>query len=210
MSNDEFEAAKDEFYEQIRRELYEEHKEQAIAEFSAARLKSFYIQQPNVMRSAVDALQEGRWLQSNNRFSAAIIFYVSAIELLLKATLLRPVIYGLVHHDGLAEVIVKHILGQTGFDRYEVLLAELFWNLANINIKEIRRDNSTLRLLEECRALQKKRNDIIHQGARYPASEAEDARVIAVAVYDKIVAPMLFSLGLTVIEKGAIVPIQTR
>jgi hypothetical protein len=207
MSYDENDAARDEFYEQLSRELYNDHKQQAIAEFSADRLKSFYIQHPNVMRPAVDALQEGKWLQGKDRFSAALVFYVSAIELLLKATLLRPVVYGLVHHDGLAEIVVKHTLGQTGFDRYERLLAELFSNLAKINIKEIRRDGSTVKLLEECHALQRKRNNVIHQGARYPASDAEDARVVAVAVYDKIVTPMLFSIGLTVIEKGAIVPV---
>ena len=57
MSRDENDAARDAFYEQLSRELYDDHKQQAITEFSADRLKSFYIQHPNVMRPAVDALR---------------------------------------------------------------------------------------------------------------------------------------------------------
>ena len=60
-------------------------------------------------------------------------------------------------------------------------------------------------LLNECTALQTTRNYIIHQGARCKASDAEEARVVAAAVYDKIVAPMLCSLELKAIEEGSIV-----
>ncbi len=74
------------------------------------------------------------------------MFLVSAIELLLKATLLKPVVYGLVHHEPLAEIIVRHTLGQSGFDRYEGLLSELFLGLAKIGIKDIKREGSEERL----------------------------------------------------------------
>jgi hypothetical protein len=56
MSYDEQDAAMDEFYEQISRELYPDHKQQAIQEFTAERLRSFYVQSPNVMRPAVEAI----------------------------------------------------------------------------------------------------------------------------------------------------------
>ena len=51
------------------------------------------------------------------------MFCVTTVELLLKATLLQPIVYGLVHNDGLAEIIVKYALGETGFDRYRNLLS---------------------------------------------------------------------------------------
>lgn len=207
MSYDESDAARDEFYDALRRELYEENKEEAIAGFTKDRLKSFYVQHPDVMRPAVDAIQEGNWQQSNQRHSAALIFHVSAVELLLKATLLKPVIYGLVHNEALAEVVVRHTLGQTGFDRYEGLLAELFRTLANVDLNEIKREGQSKKLLEESKILQSARNKVIHQGAGSIAEEAETARLVAVAVFEMIVRPMLYSLGLTVIEKGAIVAI---
>ena len=124
MGYDEQDAAMDEFYDQISKELYPEHKEQAIEEFTEERLKSYYLQNPDVMRPAVDAIQEGNWQLDQERFSPALVFYVTAIELLLKATLLRPVLYGLIHNEGIAEIMIKHILGQTGVERYENLLAQ--------------------------------------------------------------------------------------
>jgi len=207
MSYDETDAARDELYEVLLRELYEEDKREAIAAFTNDRLKSFYVRRPHVMRPAVDAIQEGKWQQSNQRHSAALIFHVSAIELLLKATLLKPVIYGLVHNEALAEVVVQHTLGQTGFDRYKRLLAELFRTLAKVDLDAIKREGQSKKLLEECNALHSARNKVIHQGARSTPEEAETAGLVAVAVFDMIVRPMLYSLGLTVIEKGAIVAV---
>ena len=64
-----------------------------------------------VMRPAVEAIQEGRRLQDNGHSGAAVVFFVTAIELLLKATLLKPVVDGLVHSAGLAEIIVSKALG---------------------------------------------------------------------------------------------------
>jgi len=207
MSIDEADAAREEFYDALRRELYDEHKEEAIAEFTTGRLKSFYLQRPDVMRPAVEAIQEGNWQQSNGRHAAALVFHVSAVELLLKATLLKPVVHGLVHNEALAEVVVRYTLGQTGFDRYGDLLAQLFRTLANIELAEIRREGQSKKLLEECKALQTARNAVIHQGARSTAEEAELARLVAVAVFEMIVRPMLHSLGLAVVEKGAIVAV---
>ncbi len=207
MSYDESDAARDEFFEQISRELYPDHKIQAIEEFTAERLRSFYVMHPDVMRPAVDSLQEGKALHTLGKHSAALVFFVSAIELLLKATLLKPVIYGLIHHEGLADVIVRHALGQAGFDRYEGLLADLFTRLANIDLKTVHREGATTKLLEESKELQKLRNNIIHKGETCTDADAEKANIVAVAVYEQIVRPMLYALKLTVAEKGAIKPV---
>jgi hypothetical protein len=102
MAYDAEDAARDAMYEEISRELYPDHRAQAIAEFTSGRLQSYYASQSWVMRPAVDAIQEGRRLQANHHSSAAVVFFVTAIELLLKATLLRPVVHGLVHSEGLA------------------------------------------------------------------------------------------------------------
>jgi HEPN domain-containing protein len=146
-------------------------------------------------------------LLSQNHYAPAVVFFVSAIELLLKATLLKPVVYGLVHHEPLAEIIVKYALGQTGFDRYEGLLSDLFKSLAGISIKEIHREGSEVKLLEECKQLQKLRNDIIHKGSKCKKEDAELALSVSVNVFDQIVRPMLSSLKLSVVEKGSIVPV---
>ena len=205
MSYTEEDAARDAFYEEISQELYPEHREQAIEEFTGERLRSFYIQHPDVMRPAVDALREGKTLYEAEHHSAAVVFFASAIELLLKATLLRPVVYGLVHHDGLAEIIVSQTLGQTGFDRYQKLMAYLFVELAGIDLKTVSRDGVITPLLSECTEIQKLRNNIVHRGSQCTSEQAELGAEVSAAAYDLIVLPMLRSLGFTVVERGAIV-----
>jgi hypothetical protein len=203
---EDYDESRDEFYEEISRELYKEHKKQAIGEFTSDRLRSFYILKPDVMRPAVDALQEGKELRKLGRHSPALVFFVSSIELLLKATLLKPVVYGLIHNEPLANIVVQHSLGQTGFNRYEKLLAELFTRLASMDIKGISREGTNEKLLKEAEQLQELRNDIIHKGACCSEADTERAYLVAVAVYELIVTPMLNNLGLTV-EKGIIKPV---
>ncbi len=195
MSYDEQDAARDEFYEQISRELYPEHKQQAIEDFTAERLRSFYIKYPNVMRPAVEAIREAKTLLAASRYSPALVFSASAFELLLKATLLRPVVYGLVHHDALAEIIVQRVVGrQTDIARYEGLLSQLFNSLARIDLSAISRDGATKALMTEARELQNLRDKILHQGVHCSPPEAKRAFSVAVAIYEMIVVPMISAL----------------
>ncbi|MCO5096680.1 MAG: hypothetical protein M9884_04315 [Rhodocyclaceae bacterium] len=207
MSYDEHDAALEEMYDRIGQELYPEHKAQAIEEFTAERLRSFYLKHPEVMRPALTAFKEAKALRESNHFSAALVFYVTSIELFLKSTLLKPVVYGLVHNDALADVIVQFALGQSGFDRYKSLLAKLFSDIANIELNDIKREGAVKPLLDEALDVQKIRNKIIHQGATCTESEANLARDVATLVFGRIVVQMFDTLGLDVHEKGLIKPV---
>ena len=204
MSYDALDAARDEMYENISELVYPEHKAQAIGEFTSERLRSFYVANPKVMSPAVNAIQEGKRLIEGGFASSAVVCFVTAIEVLLKATLLKPVVHGLVHYEGLANVIVEQALGQSGFDRYSTLLARLFSELINIDIHTVKRSGSKEKLLVECTELQRHRNRIIHQGAVVESELASQACAVAVAVYELVVFPMLMHLGLQVIDKGEI------
>lgn len=70
MSIDLHEIEMEEAYDRLAKELYSEHKDQAIAEFTDEHLKSYYIHNPWVMRPAIDAIQEGKRLQENGHHSA--------------------------------------------------------------------------------------------------------------------------------------------
>ena len=192
------EAAKEEFIEEI--------SNQAIKEFSSDLLRSFYEKNPNIMRPAVEALQEGKELYRLKHYSASLVFFMTSIELLLKVTVLKPVVYGLVHQEALAEIIVQQVLSQTGFDRHEKLLGALLSIFTKLELKKIIRDKSPDALFKECRDLQSIRNKIIHQGISCGECDAEKARKVAVAVYELIVLPMIGALNLKVIERGEIKP----
>lgn len=201
---DEQDAALDDFYQQVAEELYPDHREQAIQEFTADRLRSLYVAHPEVMVPAVLAYRDAKKLGEQGHHAATVIFCVTAVEVFLKATLLKPVVYGLVHHESLAALIVEHTLGQTGFERYKTLLSRLFVDLVNIDLSCLKRDGATKPLLDEVLGLQKLRNKVIHQGARCTADDSTVALAVASAVYSMIVRPMLVELGLEVQEKGFI------
>ena len=99
----------DEAWEQISKDLYPEHKEQAIEEFTRGRLQSFYLKNPDILTPGIRMFVEARELQGQHP-SASFVFATSAIELFLKGALLKPVIYGLVHNESLAEIIVETAL----------------------------------------------------------------------------------------------------
>jgi hypothetical protein len=87
------------------------------------------------MRPAIEAIREARSLLILGKHDASLIFSASAFELLLKATLLHPVVHGLVHHEALASILVEKLIGrQTDIERYEGLLSRLFKTLAGIDL----------------------------------------------------------------------------
>ncbi|MYM92280.1 hypothetical protein [Duganella vulcania] len=197
MSYDEHDAVTDEFYEQIR--------QQVIEEFTVERLQSFYHKQPDVMRPAVNTIKEAKALLAAQRFAPALVFSASAFELLLKSTLLRPVVYGLVHNDALAEILVNKVLGrQTDIDRFKDLLAGLFKTLAHVDLDSICRPGSAQPLMKEAKAFQTKRDRILHAGAVCTSEEAESAYAIALAIYEQIVTPMIGALHLSIGDSGTI------
>ena len=204
MSYDEQDAALDEFYESLDKELYPDHKIRAIAEFTYARLNSYYLKHPEVMRPALVAYKEARGLHESKHYSAALVFFVTSIELSLKDTLLRPVVYGLVHSETLADAIVQHTIGQAGFDRYKKLLSKLFVDIADIDLATVRRDGAGKALLEEASDVQIIRNKILHQGAICSEAESSLAKEVTELVFAKIVSPMFNELGLSVKDKGLV------
>jgi hypothetical protein len=204
MGYDAHDAAMDTMYEKIGDELYPEHRSQAISDFTTERLRSFYIDNPHVMRPAVDALLEAQKLYENGHSQATVVFAVSCTEMMFKETLLRPVVYGLVHIESLAESVVENTLSGTGYKRYTRLLSRLFTEFVGIDIQSVRRPEGQLTLLQECEAQLTLRNKIVHQGVSCSAEQARNGLDIAAAVFNHIVTPMLHHIGLTVEDRGEI------
>jgi len=194
MSYTEEDGRWDEFWDQMSEELYPEHKEQAIEEFTTERLQSFYLKNPDILTPGIQMYIEARKLQEDHP-SASYVFATSAIELFLKSPLLKPVIYGLVHNESLAEVIVTTALGSTGFKRYKKLLSGLFAELIEIDINKVKCFGSKKFLLQEASDIQAKRNNINHQGIVVDNDDAKFAISVAYGVLHNIINPMLSIQG---------------
>src|SRR6266850_3003066 len=184
-------AAWDEAYEAMSRDLYPEHKEQAIAEFTRERLRSYYVAHLDVLTPAVRVFKESQTLLEQGHYAAALVFAASATELFLKAALLRPVVHGLIHSEAVAEVIVTVALSQTGLKRYHQLLAKLFLELAGIELTSLARPSGSTPLLEEASQLQDVRNAVLHKGADVTEGQAGSAIEVATQVFNQIVSEVL-------------------
>jgi len=147
---------------------------------------------------ALRSLHEGKRLLDNGHPSAAIVLSASAVELFSKATILQPLVYGLVHNDKMADIIVNYTLGQIGFERYKDLLSKLFREVAGLDLATVRRTGSTRPLINECKASAQQRNMILHWGYTFSAQDAVMACEISQAVYLLLVQPMLKALNLHV------------
>ena len=202
MSYDYHDAAMDEAYERLSEELYPGHKAQAIIEFTYERLRSYYRQHKDLLVPAARTYKSAESLLHAKQPAAALVFSASAIELFLKACLLRPVVAGLVHSESVADLVVESALSQTGFKRYEKLLAGLFKELTQLEIGEIKRSGASKPLLEEAWNLQDRRNAVVHRGADILDAEAEEAFAVATAVFNEVLAVVLIELGLSVKKGG--------
>ena len=123
--------------------------------------------------------------------------YTTAIELYLKSVLLKPVLYGMIHNENVAELIVRSSTGQSGFKRYQKLLASLCLNAAEINLSDLKGLDGKP-ILREAGEVQDIRNLVVHQGYQATAMEMEKARNVAVVILTKIIEPVLHKLGLTI------------
>ena len=211
MSYDESDARRDAEYEAMYDAIYEEVRTDTIQQFSTDRLTSYYVANPELMRPAWNRLGEGMKLVANRHFEAATIFFAGAMELFFRFALLRPVIYGLVHHERLADVVSKSVLdGNTGFTKYTTLLGQIYAQLLNGDLKKLTVGNSEANLIKKCNELQDRRNALVHHGATAEETEAIYAQGVAMAVLNQVVRPMLGALGLGLNGYGDIGPLPVQ
>ena len=198
-------AAWDEAYETMSRELYPEHKTQAISEFREERLRSFYTENPELLVPAAKAFKEAKALFANGDHAAALVFSASATELFLKSSLLRPVVYGLIHNQALADLVVPAALSQSGYIRYEKLLAGLFRELTGVEIRTLKRTSGAKPLLEEAGDIQSIRNKVVHLGTEVSMEQATMAIDVSTEIFNQVLAKVLSNLGLTLETSGRLV-----
>jgi len=196
MSYDEHDAAMDDFYDRMSQELYPDHKEQAIDEFIEERMQSYYLKHPHLIEAPFDSYHHANeLLQISPR--SALIMYTTAIELFLKIVLLKPVLYGMVHNESVAELIVRSTIGQSGFARYNKLLNLLCSHAAGIELSDIKGMNGRP-ILSEAEDVQKIRNKVVHQGYVCTVNEMGLAKNIASLILTEVVEPVLNNLNLIV------------
>jgi hypothetical protein len=176
-------------------ELFQKHYEDAVSEFQSERLKSYYLKHPDLARSARDSLVYAQSLMPSFP-QAALVFAVTAAELVWKKVLLEPIVFGLVHTEGLANLVTELTTQHTGMDRFKKLLAAILAEFGGVDIMEHKRDGSPKTLWVEINEIQKARNLLVHEGKNAPDATPALAISVAETLLNIIFPQVITKLGL--------------
>ena len=198
------EAAREEYEEEIGKTylrefghelLYEEHYEEAVKEFTAERLQSYYVAHPHLAGPAHESLVYAQSLMPSYP-KAALVFAATATELSVKTVLLKPIVFGLVHTEGLASFIMDLTTQHTGMERFQTLLAEILAQFGGVDLKIYKRPDSAIGLWQEIGEVIRVRNAVVHRGEPVDDSKAGLGIAVASTLLNEIFPQVLSKLHL--------------
>ena len=193
------EAAQEEWYSK----LVDEISRDAIAEFQLERLQSYYLEHPDLARTAIERYREAKELFPTHP-GAALVLFVTATEVALKVVLLKPVIHGLVHNDAVAELIAELAITHTGLDRFKLLLAKILETYGGIDFSAFRIEGHKKTLWEELTQTQSARNALVHRAEIASTDDANMAQEVATMIFGNWLPSVLHGLGLKFENHGVI------
>ena len=158
------EAGYEQFVESLAKELYTEHREQAIQEFVSERLKSYYKEHNDIAVGSLLFLRKAKELRESEPTSS-LLLSSTATEVILKSVLLKPVVFGLVHTDSLAELVANMLVRQAGIDRFKELVFKVLEHHIDFGsgVSTYCRKDSNQPLWSERAHVQEIRNRISHR-----------------------------------------------
>ncbi len=205
------EADADAYYDHLRRqlmpELYEEFAHdvlsgkddlynEVISQFRSERLQSFYVANPNIAGPPLRALNEARSL-SGSHYSASFLLASIAIEVGLKATLLKPILHGLVGDDSVAVLITGMVPDQHN-DSFKKVLFGILKEVGGLDLMTFKRLGRDKTLWEEIGDVRKGRNRLVHRAEPVTSSDAGQAIELASAVLEDLFPRVISALNLKV------------
>jgi hypothetical protein len=182
-------------YDEWMDSLYEEFRPQAVDEFTAERLQSYYLANRLISDPAARFLAEARQLEIEHP-TAALVLAAAAIEVTIKAILLKPVVYGLIHSESTADLITELVTKHAGLDRFKDLLFRVLREHGGVDLGTFRREGASKSLWNEVQELQRRRNAAVHQAAPCGPSESRLAIECGETLLDHIFPTVLDALGL--------------
>ncbi len=176
-------------------QLYEEHYEQAVLEFTGERLGSFYRDHPNLASAAFGALDEAERLLDAHA-SASLVFAATATEIALRKVLLEPVVHGFVHSESAAVVIAELTMGHQVLKKFKQLLFQVLREVGGIDFETYMRTSARKLLWEEVQTIWKQRHGIVHRGETVSSADAENAIAVASKLLTSVIPTLLARLKL--------------
>lgn len=192
-------AAREEWYT----EIYDEISSEAIAEFTSDRLRSYYVKNPSLATNVMSIFREAKSLTDSSP-TAALMLYTTAIEVALKSAVLKPVIYGLVHNESVADLVSDLVVKNNGIDRFKAILAVILREYVDIDINTHKISGHSKSIWEEIKIIQDVRNAVAHKGQPATREMAELAQQVAVSIIVEFLQGILTDFGLQLQASGDI------
>ena len=184
-------------------ELVDQVSKEAVDQFAFERLRSYYLDHPDVAVKAIGTFREAERLQELSP-TAALVLYTTSIELGLKVALLKPVVYGLVHNESVADLVSDLAVKQNGIDRFKPILASILAEYGEIDFNAFTIEGHKKTIWEEITHLQGARNSVVHRGEAASAEDAALSRQVATMIFGKFFVSVLQGLGLEYVKRGRI------
>jgi hypothetical protein len=164
-----------------------------VERFAAERLQSFYVDHPDVAAEPFWALGEARSLLAPHP-TAALVFAVTAMEVGLKASLLKPILHGLVHAEFAGAFIAE--LAMERQDKAKGLVFAILAEYGGIDLQTYKRAAGGKTLWEEMADVQKVRNLVVHRAEQAQTVDAALAVDLASHVIETLFPMVITKLGL--------------
>jgi hypothetical protein len=178
-------------------ELYRQHYADAIKEFTAQRLQSYYLRHPDMAKTAIGMIEEASALGKGHP-NAALLFAASAVEITIKHLLVKPIVNGLVHNEAVADLVMATVPAQTGSDGFKSLLFGVLRKVADVDLATYKRPGTRETLWDEWKQLQRDRNHLIHEGASPSIEAIASFEAVAFEFLNVLFPRVLGTLGLKV------------
>jgi hypothetical protein len=166
---------------EIIEEILASHKDEIIDEFISERMSSYYQDHPNLTAPAEAAIEEARTLIDISP-AASLVFSRSAVEITLRDVLLKPVAFGMVHHDENAWLIAELVIGNREFTKLLFSVLEDH----GLDLKEVTRPGSEKKLWVEMDEIKDIRNKILHRGEKVSQDVAKLSLEIAIMLLQRL------------------------
>jgi hypothetical protein len=189
-SDIEYEEYMDQLREDWEAEYADQYRKEGEDNFINRRLASYFIQNPEMNELAKKRCEDAHALLDVNYDACTVLAY-SAIEVGFKSLLLKPVIYGFVSSDHVADLVSTVIVSNKGEDkRLRKFITGLFTHMAGIDVDKFELLGQTHGLWGHIEVVQQKRNAIMHRAESVEREDAERALAIASLIVDRMF-PML-------------------
>ncbi len=187
---DEFEAAQEDAY----LEMFEEHRKIAVRDFQLDQLQAYYRAHPDLARSAFGFLAQARALVEASPSAAHVIAF-AATEVGIKNLLLRPLLSGLVHTEGVAPFLAEVVFNNRSLEVFRPLLFDLLQRFGGIDLERFVRAGATATLWKEVTEHAKIRNAVVHRCEAATSQQAAAAIDVATGVLSELFPTVIGALG---------------